>query len=204
MNQFNLTRRTVLTGMAAAAAGSATLNRLNAFAQPPAAMRPVLKTDELISGKTAGLVPFPMTEVRLTDSIFKQQAEYNQQYLASLSTDRLLHSFRLTAGITSTATPYGGWEKPDCELRGHFNGGHYLSAVALAYASTGNEDLRKAGDTMVAEMVRCQKANNNGYLSAFPEKEFETLASGQECMGAVLHAAQDHGRAGGHVHPHRQ
>ena len=120
------------------------------------------------------------------------------------STDRLLHSFRLTSGITSTATPYGGWEKPDCELRGHFNGGHYLSAVALAYASSGNDDLRKKGDTMVAELARCQKANSNGYLSAFPETEFETLAQRQQRLGALLHPAQDHGRPARHVRPHRQ
>ena len=122
MRHSKPTRRTVLTGMAAAA-GTLTLNRLGAFAQPRTVPGPA-KTDELISGmgKVNGqLVPFPMTDVRLTDSIFKQQAEYNQQYLASLSTDRLLHSFRLTSGITSTVVPYGGWEKPDCELRGHFN-----------------------------------------------------------------------------------
>ena len=141
---------------------------------------PAAKPDDFVAGKSGGkLVPFPMMQVRLLDGLLKQQAEINQTYLASLNTDRLLHSFRLTSGITSTATPYGGWEKPDCELRGHFNGGHYLSAVALAYASSGNDTLRKNGDTMVAELLRCQKANNNGYLSAFPETEFETLAKGR-------------------------
>jgi hypothetical protein len=125
----------------------------------------------------AGLAPFSMPQVRLLDGICKQQAEINQSYLDSLKTDRLLHSFRLTAGLTSNATPYGGWEKPDCELRGHFNGGHYLSAVALAYSGAGNETLRKSGDTMVAELARCQKANGDGYLSAFPRTEFETLKS---------------------------
>ncbi len=137
------------------------------------------KPDDFIAGKSGRLVPFRMTQVRLLDGLLKEQAEINQKYLDSLNTDRLLHSFRLTSAITSTATPYGGWEKPDCELRGHFNGGHYLSAVALAYASSGNDALRKNGDIMVAELVRCQKANNNGYLSAFPEAEFETLAKGR-------------------------
>lgn len=133
---------------------------------------------ELLSGKAGNLVPFPMAQVRLLDSIFTQQAEINQTWLASLRTDRLLHSFRATSGIASTAMPYAGWEKPDCELRGHFNGGHYLSAVALAYANSGNDELCKSGDVMVAELARCQKANSNGYLSAFPETEFETLARG--------------------------
>lgn len=35
-----------------------------------------------------------------------------------------LHSFRVTAGLPSTATPLGGWEAPDVELRGHTLG-HY-------------------------------------------------------------------------------
>jgi DUF1680 family protein len=133
---------------------------------------------DMVTGKPSKLVPFPMSQVRLLDGAFKAQAEINQRYLDSLTTDRLLHSFRLTSGITSTATPYGGWEKPDCTLRGHFSGGHYLSAVALAYASADNETLRRKGDTMVAELARCQKANGNGYLSAYAEDQFELLASG--------------------------
>ncbi len=139
---------------------------------------PAGKPDDFVAAKPDKLVPFPMTQVRLLDGIFKAQAEINQRYLDSLATDRLLHSFRVTSGIASTATPYGGWERPDCTLRGHFNGGHYLSAVALAYASAGNDTLRKSGDTMVVELARCQKANGKGYLSAYPAEQFELLAAG--------------------------
>ena len=170
---FLTTRRSVLAGMTAVA-GNLTFSHSALAMLDPADARP----DDFVSAKPDKLVPFPMAQVRLLDGLFKQQSEINQAYLDSLATDRLLHSFRLTSGLTSTATPYGGWEKPDCELRGHFNGGHYLSAVALAYASAGNDTLRKRGDIMVAELARCQKANANGYLSAFPEAGFETLAAG--------------------------
>jgi len=119
--------------------------------------------------------PFSMQQVRLTDGIFKTQAEANQRYLDSLATDRLLYSFRLTAGITSSAKPFGGWEEPKGELRGHFAGGHYLSAVAFAYSSSGNDVLRARGDEMVTALAACQKANGNGYLSAYPTEEFERL-----------------------------
>jgi hypothetical protein len=132
----------------------------------------------LVSGKPGKLTPFPMTQVRLLDGICKEQAGINERYLDSLATDRLLHSFRVTSGLSSTAMPYGGWEKPDCTLRGHFNGGHYLSAVAPAYASAGNDTLRKSGDVVVAELARCQKANGNGYLSAYPPEQFALLAAG--------------------------
>ena len=176
--QFNTSRRSVLAGMTAVA-GSLTLGRSAWGMLDGASSRnPGNLIWSLNPGYgDAGLAPFSMTQVRLLDGICKQQAEINQSYLDSLKTDRLLHSFRLTAGLTSNATPYGGWEKPDCELRGHFNGGHYLSAVALAYTGAGNEALRKSGDTMVAELARCQKANGDGYLSAFPRTEFETLKS---------------------------
>jgi uncharacterized protein len=171
--QFLTSRRSVLAGMTAVA-GSFTLGR-TALGMLDA---PASKPDEFVSGKAGRLIPFSMTQVRLLDGIFKRQAEINQAYLDSLETDRLLHSFRVTSGLTSTATPYGGWERPDCNLRGHFNGGHYLSAVALAYASAGNETLRKRGDVMVAELARCQKANANGYVGAFSSGHFEALAAG--------------------------
>ncbi len=119
--------------------------------------------------------PFPMKQVRLGDGPFLQAREANRRFLISLPPDRLLHTFRLNARLTSTAEPLGGWEAPDCELRGHFAGGHFLSAVALAYASTGDEELRKRGDAVVAGLGQCQKALQNGYLSAFPIEFFDRL-----------------------------
>jgi len=127
---------------------------------------------------TPALSPFPLQQVRLLDGPFLQAARTNQKYLLSLSPDRLLHTFRLTAGLPSTAEPLGGWEKPDCELRGHFAGGHYLSACALAYAATGDQEIKTRGDLMVAELAKCQKKLGNGYLSAFPESFFDRLRDG--------------------------
>lgn len=119
--------------------------------------------------------PFSLTDVRLLPGIFYDQQEINRAYLHTLDNDSLLWSFRKTAGLATPGTPYGGWEAPDCELRGHFNGGHYLSAVALTYASTGDEALRDKGNAIVAELARCQAGNGNGYLSAYPEDFFDRL-----------------------------
>ena len=125
------------------------------------------------------LVPFPLASVRLAPGIFREQAEINSGYLDSLAVDRLLHSFRITAGIASSATPYKGWEDPTCELRGHFTGGHFLSAVALASAASGNDELKSRGDQLVAGLAQCQKKIGTGYLSAFPTGLFEHLAEGK-------------------------
>jgi DUF1680 family protein len=123
-------------------------------------------------------VPFPMKNVRLGPGAFSAAADANRRYLKTLPPDRLLHSFRLTAGLPSSAEPLGDWEKPDCELRGHFAGGHYLSACALAFASSNDEQLKSNGDLMVAELAKCQARHKNGYLSAFPQELFDRLRDG--------------------------
>ena len=93
----------------------------------------------------------------LSPGIFREQEEINARYLDSLPVDRLLHSFRVTAGISSSATPYKGWEDPTCELRGHFAGGHFLSAVALASAGSGNTVLKDRGDELVAGLAHARR-----------------------------------------------
>jgi uncharacterized protein len=91
----------------------------------------------------------------------------------SLDPDRLLHNFRVNAGLPSSAKPYGGWEDPHCELRGH-SVGHYLSACSLMYASTGDARFKERAEKIVAGFAECQSAlatncSHAGYLSAFPE-----------------------------------
>src|SRR5919202_1315739 len=76
------------------------------------------------------------------------------------------------------ATPLGGWEQDtpgrQGELRGHFTG-HYLSAAALMYASTGDKEVKAKGDQMVADLAKAQTKLSGGYLSAFPIEWFDRL-----------------------------
>jgi uncharacterized protein len=123
--------------------------------------------------------PFDLDSVRVTDASLLRLVEHNRDFLQSLETDRLLHTFRLTAGLPTSAEPLGGWEKPDVELRGHFTG-HFLSACALMSAGAGDTMLRGKGNLMVAELAKCQKANGAGYLSAFPPSFFDRLKAGQK------------------------
>ncbi len=122
--------------------------------------------------------PFPIAQVRLKAGPLKDMQERNRVFLYMLPNDRLLHSFRLTAGKTSTAQPLGGWEAPDCELRGHYAGGHYLSACALMYESTGDEALRQKAEAMVMALSECQQSN--GYLGAYPEGFYDRLKKHEE------------------------
>ena len=125
------------------------------------------------------LQAFEMTQVRLLPGIFKDSQEANRAYLNRLDADRLLHNFRVNAGLPSSAQPLGGWEKPDCELRGHFVG-HYLSSCALMYSSTGDGDLKTKGDYIVSELAKCQQKLDGGYLSAFPTEYFDRLNARQK------------------------
>jgi DUF1680 family protein len=123
--------------------------------------------------------PFDLQQVRLLDGPFKDAQERERKYLHELDADRLLLNFRVTAGLPATAAPLGGWEAPKCELRGHFVG-HYLSACALMYASTGDEKLKAKADYIVAELAKCQaalpdKGYNKGFLSAYPESLFDRV-----------------------------
>jgi len=118
--------------------------------------------------------PFKMTDVRLLPSRFKTAQDANLAYLKRLSADRLLHNFRVNAGLPSSVEPLGGWEKPDCELRGHFVG-HFLSACGLMYSSTGDEAVKTKGNYLVAELAKCQEKLGGGYLSAFPLEYFDRL-----------------------------
>ncbi len=124
------------------------------------------------------LKPFSLTQVRLLPGPFLDTQNANRALLRRYEADRLLHTFRMNAGLPSSATPLGGWEKPDVELRGHFTG-HYLSACALMYASTGDQELRKKAEYMVTELGNCQDRLGNGYLSAFPVSLFDRLKARQ-------------------------
>lgn len=122
---------------------------------------------------------FDLRQVRLLDGPFKDTQERDHKYLVELDADRLLHAFRVTAGLPTTAQPLGGWEAPTGELRGHFLG-HYLSACALMVASTGDEALKTKANSIVAELAKCQAAlpgqgYHHGYLSAYPETFFDRV-----------------------------
>jgi uncharacterized protein len=182
-NSRKLTRRQALKAgsIAAGAAIGASLlpaKWIGAFAQDP-----VIDTLRSKGGPSREKIalkvqPFPMTDVKLRPGPFYNMMQVNQRYLHTLETDRLLHTFRITAGLPTSAQPYGGWEAPDVELRGHYVGGHYLSAAAFTYVTAGDDDIKKKADTLVSELAKCQQANGGGYISAFPTEFMERLRNG--------------------------
>ena len=189
--------------------GLATLTAAATFTQPPTGA--AFLNPNLVPDRSSGLVsvaknlvepkiplravPFDLADVRLGPGPFRDAMERDKSYLLRLDPDRLLHTFRLNVGLVSTAQPYGGWEAPTVELRGHTLG-HYLTACALMYASTGDAELKRRIDYIVGELARCQAASpragyHEGYLSAYPESFIDRVETGPTGLGAVVHAAQD-------------
>lgn len=123
--------------------------------------------DRVAAAVTLAAEPFPLEDVRLLDGPFKQAMELDHRYLLSLEPDRLLHMFRLGAGLPSTARPYGGWMAPD-QLNIEFVG-HYLSACALMYASTGDERLKAKAGEVVRGLAVCQNKSGTGFVHAKPD-----------------------------------
>lgn len=51
--------------------------------------------------------------------------------------------------------------------------GHYLSATAKMWASTGNSTLKEKMTAVVSALGECQEKLSGGYLSAFPSEFFD-------------------------------
>lgn len=104
---------------------------------------------------------FPLADVRLLDSPFKHAQDKNIEYILALQPDKLLAPFLKEAGLPAKADNYGNWESQG--LDGHI-GGHYLTALSLAYAATGDSRLLHRLEYMLDELERAQKKNGNGYV----------------------------------------
>ena len=154
--------------------------------------------------------PFPLTSVTLGQSVFTRAQQQALILNRAYSVDKLLAVFRRNAGLdTKGATPPGGWEEygpnPDLQrwgpreyvrgqntagaggaLRGHY-GGHFLSGLSMAYASTGEIALLNKVNAMVAGLEECRAAlaaqqfegaprySHPGFLSAYGEWQFSAL-----------------------------
>lgn len=115
---------------------------------------------------------FALTDVRLLDGPFLRAQQRNARYLLQLEPDRLLHNFRVNAGLKPKAPVYGGWEsvEPWVSIRCHGHTlGHYLSACSLIFEATGDRRFKRRADYTVAELRECQESGKSGLVCAFPD-----------------------------------
>lgn len=94
---------------------------------------------------------FDLSEVTLLDGPLKTAQDGNARLLLDYDADRLLTPFIRQAGLTtgryagwvSRHPSFSNWGLSDWSLEGHV-GGHYLSALAMAYAAERDEALRSS------------------------------------------------------------
>lgn len=114
-----------------------------------------------------------MQNVTLLDKYEQNAFEREVEYLKSLDKNRLLKGFCEIAGRDMNAEKYGGWETSN--IQGHTLG-HYITAVAQAFASSGDAELKAITDYMISVLKECQA--DNGYLHAIPENHYDRLETG--------------------------
>lgn len=134
------------------------------------------------------LQSFPLSSVRLLDSPFLHAQQTNLDYLRAMNPDRLLAPYLREAGLKPRAESYDNWESTG--LDGHI-GGHYLTALALSYAATGDAELLERLNYMIAELKRAQDAIGTGYIGGVPggRAMWQEIARGQ--IEADLFALND-------------
>jgi len=128
--------------------------------------------------------PLPLESVRLTAGPLKHAQDLELEYLLQLDPDRMLAYLRRSANLQSKAKGYGGWDGDGRQLTGHI-AGHYLSAVSLAWAASGDARFKERADYIVNELKQVQDAQGDGYIGALMDKDgvvgkvrFEDLSKG--------------------------
>ncbi|ADU14229.1 glycoside hydrolase family 127 protein [Asticcacaulis excentricus] len=126
----------------------------------------------------------PLSDVRLLPSPFKTAVDVNEAYLLSVNPDRLLHNYRKFAGLTPKAELYGGWERDT--IAGH-SLGHYLSAISLMHAQTGNAALKLRAAYIIDELALVQGAHGDGYVAGFTRKRKDgRVVDGKEIFPELM------------------
>src|SRR5512135_1115657 len=96
----------LLVLVVAAVVGAGGTTRVSTQSPPMPPLARVKVPDRVVSQA----VPFDIADVRLLDGPFRDAMLRDQKFLLELDPNRLLHTFRLTAGLASDAQPLGGWE----------------------------------------------------------------------------------------------
>ena len=121
--------------------------------------------DEATTIPTTEAHAFALGDVQLLDGPFRHAQDLGHRYLLALDIDRLLAPFRIEAGLQPKAPKYPNWESSG--LDGH-TAGHYLTAAAQMWVATGDAEMKRRLDAMVADLAECQRAGTDGYVGGIP------------------------------------
>ena len=106
--------------------------------------------------------PLPLNQVSIDgDHRLTHNRDLDIDQLISLPVKQQLYNYRDTYDLSTEGYPEAdGWDSPTTKLKGH-GSGHYMSAMAFAFASCQDPAkkaiLRQNIQTMVDELRRCQE-----------------------------------------------
>lgn len=106
--------------------------------------------------------PLPMDQVVINgDNRLTSNRELAIKTILSWDVSQQLYNYRDTYGLSTEGyTPSDGWDSPTTKLKGH-GSGHYMSALAFAFASATDPEqksaLRRNIARMVNELRECQE-----------------------------------------------
>ncbi|HTD75571.1 MAG TPA: glycoside hydrolase family 127 protein [Steroidobacteraceae bacterium] len=118
----------------------------------------------------------PLEAVRLLPSPYLTAVRANLAYLHKVEPDRLLHQFRSQAGLTPKGAVYAGWESDT--IGGHTLG-HYLSAISLMHAQTGDAECGRRVVYIVDELTLCQSRGADGFVAGFTRRQGDAIEPGR-------------------------
>ena len=130
---------------------------------------PVKASISVVEGETSKVPsnipiaqPLPLDKVQLTgENRLTHNRDLDIDNLLTLDPKQQLYNYYDTYGLPTADCPVSdGWDSPTTKLKGHGTG-HYLSAMAMAYASC-QDKQKKASllsriSLMLTEMRRCQE-----------------------------------------------
>ena len=129
------------------------------------------------------LRPAPLEAVRLLPSPYLTAVTANVTYLQQIEPDRLLHNFRSQAGLQPKGEVYGGWESDT--IGGHILG-HYLSALSLMFAQSGDAECRRRVLYILGELELCQSRSPDGFVAGFTRRRGDVIEPGRLVFEEVL------------------
>lgn len=144
--------------------------------------------------------PFRLDQVRLLDGRAKSELEINRKYLHEGAPDNLgnlkfdtttfLHLFRKIAGLPAPGEEMGHTEAArEPRARGQFSG-HLLSAYAMTYAATGDPELKKKSDEIIAGLAEVQDSYGDGYLSVWEKGSWDVYENMEKYSPSVPYYCQ--------------
>src|ERR1700733_2614321 len=155
------TRRTFLTGAAAAVFAAASSERLRSSAGTP--ISPYLTT-------------FAYGAVELLSGPLQRQFDENHTFFLNLSEDRLLKIYRQRAGLAAPGDDMGGWYDDFCPGASF---GQYVSALARFAAVTRSEPTRAKVKLLVSGYAKTVDSTSRFFVDLrYPGYTYDKLVCG--------------------------